>query len=188
MANGDLLLAGSVLQAVVVGVGGIARERDQQLVEKSFEQWRETHFKNAKQDGRHLGKKELKLGRILDGQEIAKLYQAREDADQQKESKHQQKQPIKPSRSELHKVAASSVHISGDSSSNYETEGESTDSSDSHLSTIIVRAPKGRPPLYMPTSGSSKNSSSPCSQRQLSIISAPSTDVPLGSVDSFLCM
>jgi len=63
---------------------GIARERDQQLVKQSFTQWREANLKNTKQDERHLGKKELKLGRILDGEEIAILVEAREEADRKK--------------------------------------------------------------------------------------------------------
>jgi len=65
----------------------IAKEWNQQLVEWSFEQWREAHSKNTKQNGRHLGKKELKLEGVLDGEEIARLAEVRNEADGKKSAK-----------------------------------------------------------------------------------------------------
>ena len=59
----------------------ISCERDQELVERTFQQWRETNKLNTKVDGHHLGTKTDKLARVLDGKEIAKPYEAQEKKD-----------------------------------------------------------------------------------------------------------
>lgn len=56
----------------------IGKERDFQLLEHTFDQWKEAHNLNAKKDKRKLGKN---LARILDGNTIATLYSQREEKD-----------------------------------------------------------------------------------------------------------
>ena len=66
---------------------GISRDRYQELVERTFQQWREANKLNTKVDGRHLGTKTDKLARVLDGKEIAKHYEAREKKDVAKQQR-----------------------------------------------------------------------------------------------------
>ncbi|KAF8422209.1 hypothetical protein EV426DRAFT_718259 [Tirmania nivea] len=121
-------------------------------------------------DRHHLGKKELKLGRILDGQAITSLYQARKEADLEKATqkaaqetaKHQraqtsklyksaaktshQRHPTKRSQTKSQK-AASPINIPSDSSSYYEIENQSDDCSESPSS---PRQQPPLPPIYLP--------------------------------------
>ena len=66
---------------------GISREKDHQLVKQSFEQWQEANKLNVGVDTRHLGTKKQNLARILDGKEIARLYDERERKELEKTQK-----------------------------------------------------------------------------------------------------
>jgi len=66
---------------------GIARDADHKLVEQSFEQWREANNLNTRVDGWHLGRKKQNLARVLDGEEIARLYDERVKKDLAKKEK-----------------------------------------------------------------------------------------------------
>ncbi|KAF8423042.1 hypothetical protein EV426DRAFT_717700 [Tirmania nivea] len=116
------------------------------------------------------GKKELKLGCVLDGQAIGSLYQARKEADLEKAAKkaaqeaakHQraqtsklrksaaktshQRHPTKRSQTKPQK-AASPIDIPSGSSSYYEIENESDDCAESLI--LTMPAPP-LPPIYLP--------------------------------------
>ena len=80
--------------------------QDHQLVGQSFAQRREANSKTTKQDGHHLGNKALKLGRILDGEEMARLVEAREEAGRNKVAKEAQCAPIsRPSKTKTYNKA-----------------------------------------------------------------------------------
>jgi len=66
---------------------GIARDADHKLVEQTFEQWRKANNLNTRVDGRHLGSKKQNVARVLDGEEIARLYDEREKKDLAKKEK-----------------------------------------------------------------------------------------------------
>lgn len=56
---------------------GIGKERDEQSMEHTFSQWKETSNLQVKQGRRHLGKD---LARVLDGESIQALVEARKEA------------------------------------------------------------------------------------------------------------
>lgn len=66
---------------------GIAKDADHKLVEQTFNQWREANKLNTQVDGQHLGSKKQNLARVLDGDEIARLYGEREKKDLAKQQK-----------------------------------------------------------------------------------------------------
>ena len=111
-----------------------------------------------------MSKKELKLRRVLDGGGIARLYKAREEADQKKAAKKAAKQAAKHQRAQTgpaksktssktsrkrqprgkQKAATSPIDISSDSPSYYEIENESAE--DSELPTAC---PPATPPVLI---------------------------------------
>ena len=126
--------------------------------------------KNTKQDGRHLSKKELKLGRILDGEEIARLVEAREEADRKKaakqatnaqraqtsrlaktktscKSKTAGKAKTSKPRHARKKAATSPIDISSDSSDYYDIENEPAED---NLELPPPGTPAPRPPPAPP--------------------------------------
>ena len=127
---------------------GISRERDQELVERTFQQWREANKLNTKVDGRHLGTKTDKLARVLDGKEIAKLYEAREKKDHAKQQRKPKPRAAKsrdssqrPSHQSTYKRTRFQTPIPSlvDLQSDSETDNEPDVSHDeSILSTITV--------------------------------------------------